>query len=356
MKKENKIKKVKEKKTKKQLPREVGSSLFTLIVIIVTLGITLPLHFVFPNKLTTYWTIAICVAVISPFALFNAKIIMEANGNFTAEQKKATTSELGTMMFSIWYVDFTFACMFMDWLIPFFFLAAFYLIKKVYNVSSFLVNRKAATTYSNFLIVGDFVLSFLLLTLLVYKIPDQSLQTIVIALSSALIGGLLTLLGVVMTIKSSDKDRREDEIKKARPVFAYNMLRQEPKLDVVVQRVCISDSSEQLQEACDVYVELENSNLSSFEIKRIYHDSKWIKMEGNTVVLPSAKCLLNFRFIDKSNSLFLEIEDQLGNSYYYQLFVLLLGTKSSNGMVLHTVREIKNIVKEDMEALMKETK
>lgn len=349
-----KDKKVKEKRSKKKLSAETSSNLITLIVILVSLGITIPLHIIFPDVLTSNWVIAICVAVISPFALVNSKINMEAKGNFSEEQKKTATSKLGIMMLSIWYADFTFICMFMDWLIAFFILAGLYLTKMIYNVASVLVNRKDAISYPNFLIIGDFVLSFLLLTLLIYKIPDQTLQTIVIALTAALIGGLLTLLGVIMTIKKSDKDRREDEIKKARPVFAYNMLRQEPKLDAVVQRVCISDSSEQLQAACDVYVELENSNLSLFEIKRVYHDSTWVKMEGNTTVLPNAKCLLNFRFIDKPERLFLEVEDILGNLYYYQLFVLYLGTQSSYGMDLHTIREIKSISIDDMNNKIKE--
>ena len=350
------MKKVKEKSIKKKLSAETSGNLITLIVILATLGITIPLHIVFPNKLTSYWVIAICVAVISPFALVNANINIEAKGNFTEEQKKAATSKLVIMMLSIWYADFTFICMFMDWLVVFFILAGLYLIKMIYDVSSVLVNRKNATAYPNFFIIGDFVLSFLLLTLLIYKIPDQTLQTIVIALSAALIGGLLTLLGVIMTIKKSDIDRKEDEINKARPVFAYNMLMQEPKLDVAVQRVCISESSEHLQDACDVYVELENSNLSSFEIKRVNHDGTWVKMKCNTTVLPSAKCLLNFRFVDNPNSLFLEIEDQLGNNYYYKLFVMFLGTRSCNGMSLYTVREIKNITKEEMEMIMKEAK
>ena len=351
-----KDRKVKEKRIKKKLSAETSSNLTTLIVILVTLGITIPLHIIFPDKLTSYWVIAICVAVISPFAIANFKINMEAKGNFTEEQKKSATSKLLIMTLSIWYADFTFICMFMGWLIAFFVLAGLYLIKMIYNVASVLVNRKDAAAYPNFLIIGDFVLSFLLLTLLIYKIPDQTLQTIIIALTAALIGGLLTLLGVIMTIKKSDKDRKEDEIKRARPLFAYNMLRQEPKFDTVVQRVCISDSSEQLQDACDVYVELENSNLSSFEIKRVNHDGTWVKMEGNTTVLPSAKCLLNFRFIDNPKSLFLEVEDQLGNNYYYQLFVLFFGTKSSNGMFFHTVREIKSITKEEMEMIMKGAK
>jgi hypothetical protein len=216
-----KQKKVKEKKPKKQLPREVGSSLFTFIVILVTLGITLPLHFIFPEALTTYWVIAICVAVISPFVLVNAKINFEATGNFTEEQKKAATTKLGIAMLSIWYADFAFVCMFMNWLVAFFILAGLYLIKMVYNVASVLVNRKDPKAYPNFLIVGDFVLSFLLMILLIYKIPNQSLQTIVTALAAALIGGLLTLLGVIMTIKKSDKDRKEERLNQIKPFFYY---------------------------------------------------------------------------------------------------------------------------------------
>lgn len=347
-----KDKKVKEKRIKKKLSAETSSNLTTLIVILFTLGITIPLHIIFPDKLSSCWVIAICVAVISPFVLVNFKINMISKGNYTEEQKKTATSKLGIMMLSIWYADFTFICMFMDWLIAFFILAGLYLIKMIYDVATVLVNRKDATAYPNFLIVGDFVLSFLLLTILIYKIPDQTLQTIVIALSAALIGGLLTLLGVILTIKKSDIDRREDEIKKSRPVFAYNMLRQEPKLGVVVPKVCISDSSEKLQGGCNVFVELENSNLSAFEIKRVNHDGRWVKMEGNTTVLPSAKCLLNFKFNDHPDSIFLEVEDLLGNYYYYHLLVLFLRAKSSNGMLLHTVREIKNCAKEEMEKII----
>lgn len=214
-----KNKKVKEKRIKKKLSAETSSNLTTLIVILAILGITIPLHVIFPDKLSSYWVIAICVAVISPFALTNFKINMEAKGNFTEEQKKAATSKLGIMMFSIWYADFTFICMFMDWLIAFFILAGLYLIKMVYNVASALVNRKDETIYPNFLIVGDFVLSFLLIILLIYKIPNPSLQTIVTALAAALIGGLLTLLGVIMTIKKSDRDIRLEDKMKNRPIL-----------------------------------------------------------------------------------------------------------------------------------------
>lgn len=349
-----KNKKVKEKRIKKKLSAETSSNLTTLIVILVTLVITIPLHIIFPDKLSSYWVIAICVSIISPFALANFKINMEAKGNFTEEQKKAATSKLGIMILSIWYADFTFICMFMDWLIAFFILAGLYLIKMIYNVASVLVNRKDATSYPNFLIIGDFVLSFLLLTLLIYKIPDQTLQAIVIALTAALIGGLLTLLSVIMTIKKSDKDRKEEEIKKAKPIFAFNMLKQEPNFDDKIEKVCMSDTSEEFDISCDVYVELENSNLSPFEIKRVYHDGNWVKMEGNTTILPSSKCILSFKFTNDIKRLFLEVEDSMSNKYYYQLFILVIKANFSRGSVFNTVREIKSIDKADMERIMKE--
>ena len=210
---------MKKEKAKKKMSREIISSLFTFIVIIVTLGIILPFHFIFPDKLTGYWVAAICVAVISPVALTNAKILMESTGNYTEEQKKVATTKIGMSMLSIWYADFAFICMFMNWLIAFFILAGIYLIKMVYNVSFMLIKRKDSTTYSNFLLIGDFVLSFLLLVLLIYKIPNHSLQTIVTALSAALIGGLLTLLGVMLTIKKSDKDIRLENKLKNKPVM-----------------------------------------------------------------------------------------------------------------------------------------
>ena len=76
-----KDRKVKENRIKKKLSAETSSNLTTLIVILVTLGITIPLHIIFQDKLTSYWVIAICVAVISPFALANFKINMEAKGS-----------------------------------------------------------------------------------------------------------------------------------------------------------------------------------------------------------------------------------------------------------------------------------
>ena len=191
-----------------------------------------------------------------------------------------------------------------------------------------------------------FVFGIALTIYLIYLIPDTTLQAVVIPIIAAVYGGLITLAGVSLTIKKSDKDRKEDRIKEAKPYFSYNMLRKEPTLDFVVQRICLSDTSETNIYSCEVYVELENSNLSLFEIKRIYHDHDWVGVEGNTIVLPSAKCLLSFRFNDNPEHIFLEVEDVLSIRHYYQLKVLAIGSLTTSGKFMHTIREIKELTED----------
>ena len=330
---------MKNEETKKKIPVEVGASILTLIAIVITLGVTLPLHFAFPYNLTTYWVIAICVAVISPFALVNFKINLEAKGNYTEEQKKAASTKIGMTILSVWYADFTFICMFLNWLVAFFILAGLYLVKMVYDVAKVLINRKDSTAYPDFIVVGDFVLSFLLMILLIYKIPNPNLQTIVTALSAALIGGLLTLLGVMLTIKKTDKDRKEEEIKKAKPVFTFNMLTKEP-VKPEFTKACFPMLEKEIDYRCEAYAELENSNLSSFSMKRLRHDKTWFELEGNTTLIPGNKCILSFWF-DSSSDIVLEVEDTLGNIHYYSISVLELPVELKNGRVFHTVCDIK---------------
>ncbi len=330
---------MKNQEKNRKLPKETISSLVTLAVIITSLGVTLPLHFAFPGVLTANWVIAICVAAISPFALVNFKINVEARGNYTEEQKKTASAKIGMTILSVWYVDFTFVCMFMGWLITFFILAGLYLVKMVYDIAKVLVNRKDSTTYPNFIVVGDFVLSFLLMILLIYKIPDQNLQTIVTALSAALIGGLLTLIGVMLTIKKTDKDKKEEEIKKAKPVFTFNMLTKEP-VKPEFTKACFPMLEKEIDYRCEAYAELENSNLSSFSMKRLRHDKTWFELEGNTTLIPGNKCILSFWF-DSSSDIVLEVEDTLGNIHYYSISVLELPVELKNGRVFHTVCDIK---------------
>ncbi len=303
-----------------------------------------------------YW---ISFALLFPFILFavpygKIQTVKMFKIKMTAEMDKVANMRVVIMILYLWLWNFFYMAMFTNNMVCKYIFGGLIMIIIFMDLANAMSYPRQRNWLEKWLMVQDFIVGIVLTIYLIYIIPNADVKEIVIPVVAAVYGGLLTLVGVILTIKKSDKDRKEDDLKKARPIFAYNMLRQEPKLDVTMQKVCISDSTEQLQEECDTYVELENSPLSSFEIKRVYHDGKWVNMEGNTTVLPGSKCILNFRFLDKPLALFLEVDDILGNAYYYHLFILYLGTQSSNGMELHTVREIKNVSKEEMEKIMKE--
>ena len=146
-------------------------------------------------------------------------------------------------------------------------------------------------------------------------------------------------MGVAWTIKDANQNKKKEEIQRAEPLFAFNMLRVVPTLSETVERVCFPTNSE-TQYACEVYAQIENSNKNAFTLKRIYHDGEWADLEGNIVVLPSSKCILAFNFSNCPESIYLKVEDELSNKHYYQLSVLYLGTKTEEGRLQHTIRGI----------------
>ena len=329
------------------------NNLCLLIIFAACIVVPILIHS-FSANYNLAWCICTIVFLMVPFGATGLKDMVVEKAKVNNEQDKIVNSRVIQVVLYFWFMDFVALCVFQRWLVMSLVFGIIALIIIYYNISLAFVSKSKYNRTLDYGILFDFVFGIALTVYLIYIIPNADVKEIVIPVVAAVYGGLLTLVGVVLTIKKSDRDRKEDEVKKAKPMFAYNMLMQEPRLDDVMQRVCMSDTLEQLQNACDVYVVLENSNLSTFEIKRIYHDDNWVNVEGNTIVLPSSKCILNFRFSDKPTSLFLEIEDILGNKYYYQMFVLSLMKQSSNGMLLHTVREIKAIATIDMEKVMKE--
>lgn len=178
-------------------------------------------------------------------------------------------------------------------------------------------------------------------------IPETEYKGYIIQITSAFIAGFMALVGVGWTIKYSRISKKEDEIKKHRPVFSFNMLREEPKVEKTVQKICMSSTDEKDVFGFEVFVELENSNLSPFEIKRILHDNNWIGVEGNKVVLPNTKCILNFRFSNYPENIYMEVEDLLKIKHYYHLFVLFIGSTTSSSKTMYTIREIEECKETD---------
>lgn len=184
------------------------------------------------------------------------------------------------------------------------------------------------------------VIGYLIIFLSSYNMDDKTLFNSLIAVFSAIIGGGLTLAGVAWEIRNSRNEKKKEEQERAKPLFTYNMIFDEP--DIKGLKICCPDDPES-EYRCDVYFEIENSNHSSFVLKRIFHDKKCFNLKGNTVVLPDKKVLVSFKF-ENPNDICLEIEDSLGNKYYYDVLVLntnlLNNKKDSKSILMHTIREL----------------
>ena len=188
-------------------------------------------------------------------------------------------------------------------------------------------------------------------------LKDNNFTTFV-SVYSALVGGGLTLAGVAWTIRKSDKDKKEEERKKYKPVFTANRVLSEV-VGITAQKVCFDYDDTSKIHTCTVIMEIENSNSNAFSLKKVFHDNRWWEIAGDTTVLPDKKVIFHFSFDEDVNNIFLQVQDGLENNYYYEVKVLLLrlipGCRA-NSMTAHTIRELKEISLEEVEKRTAESK
>lgn len=304
-----------------------------------------------------HWIIFILILFLIPIGIAGFKLFAYKHIDFTPteEQKKIANQNMAKYMLFYWLCDIFYLTCFNNWLIMKFIIGILLMIIVFYSLTVSFLSSTPKNFILKFGFIQDFIVGIGLSIYLIYIIPCNEIKEIVIPIVSALYGGLLTLVGVAWTIRHTENNRKKDDAIKAKPYFSYNMILSIPKVNLQYQKICMSDCSNQTFYFNDVSVEIENSNLSTFEMKKIYHDGIWEIMEGNTIFLPNTKTLLNFRFSEKPHCLFIEIEDYLLNKYYYQLFILPVCEIDDN-KYFNTVREIKMISKENLAEIIRENK
>lgn len=314
-----------------------GSLLSSFLII----GIIVSLHLVI-SEFNLYWVFFSLILILTPIYLIDFKTFIETKANLTNEQKKNVSLKVMAIVLWYWYLDFLYMTIFNNWKYAMYTMSVLAIIYIFYNVIFVFLKRKTKNGFYNVILISDFLIGIALTIYLIYSIDNEILQNIVTTIVAALFGGLVTLVGVAWTIKETNESKKKEDEQKAVPLFAFNMLRAEPRLSETVVRVCFPSELEN-DYKCEVYSKIENSNKNAFKLKRILHDGKWFDLEGNTTVLPSSFCILAFNFNEVDKPMVLEILDELSKKHYYCLQVLFLGNKSSSGKALHTIRGISDI-------------
>ncbi len=307
-----------------------------------------------------FWISFAIIALLIPIGLFSVRFWVEKHYHLTEIQKKNANVNLIKYFMFYELCDLFYMSCFLKNIVCEFVLGCLIMVIVLMNVCSSFTSAKLKTKVQKYSLLQDFLVGVALSVYLIYLIPDKELQTIAIAIAAAIYGGLITLAGVAWTIKKSDKDRLEDEIKREKPCFSFNPQFKEAQLSGS-EKSCFPPIESERKYKCEVFVQLENSDKSVFILKRLFHDGNWVDLEGNFTVLPSGKCYLSFYF-DSPLDIFLAVEDTLGNEYYYNLKVVFLGSLpncpgiSTSNRVLHTLREIKEISKEELLKSIKDSK
>lgn len=279
-----------------------------------------------------WWISAITTAIAVPITLCNLWKYAEIKNAYTIEQKKTTRINLIKYILFYWLADAFYISIFSHSLLWQFITGGLCMIIIFTNLSNLVISRKIVSKVA---MLHDFVAGIAITVYLIYIIPDDSLQNIVLIIASALYGGLITLVGVAWTIK--DGHRREAESKRLEKIpyleveFGKWMLKEERESDMPDLWLTITRSGNDSCSSMGTSLEIRNIGLGmAIDLK-----CKWISgeiVENKTFPVNLLKCdsSCKFNILTMANlpeketyctnsSLIFEYKDLLENQYNQEL-------------------------------------
>lgn len=169
---------------------------------------------------TWWWAIFVLVALFLLIFVFGMRSFLKKEKEYTEDQIKTSLKVCWKYVGFYWLIDLFYMAIFNYWIsdeqsqtlwltLQFVFggLAMVYIF---YNLArSFLSNAQKHWWG----LLQDFLWGIAITVYLIFLIPDSALQTIVLSITAAVYGGLLTLVGVAWTIKDTNEKRKEDLIR-----------------------------------------------------------------------------------------------------------------------------------------------
>ena len=279
-----------------------------------------------------YWFAFTIIAASSPIGCVTAKAWAESKNDYSTEQVKTANMRLGKYIMFYWLLDLFYMACFNQWLVLQFIFGGLAMLIVFHSLT---VAFLSETKTNKWLLLTDFILGIGLTVYLIYIIPNDNLQNIIIPVISAVYGGLLTLVGVAWTIKSNNTDRKADlarienerrneEKKKAQPIFIHEVL-----FDSAIKHgeyICALGNESDKSKVWTV-AKFINSDNSNFIIKGAYINNKWYEASINNFIIKHQKFYLVFMsdFVinnDKTTLAVLNVEDILGINHYYLMSLL----------------------------------
>ena len=166
---------------------------------------------------TWWWAIFVLVAIFLPIFVFGIRNFLKKEKEYTEDQIKTSLKVCWKYIGFYWLMDLFYMAIFnywtageqsqMLWLTLQFVFGGLAMVYIFYNLTRAFLSNTQKHWWG---LLQDFLWGIAITVYLIFLIPDDALQNIVLTITAAVYGGLLTLVGVAWTIKDTNEKRKED--------------------------------------------------------------------------------------------------------------------------------------------------
>ena len=298
---------------------------------------------------TWWWAAFVLVALFIPIFVFGMRRFLKKEKEYTEDQIKTSLRVCWKYVGFYWLMDLFYMAIFNYWtaneqsqplwLTLQFVFGGLAMVYIFYNLARAFLSNTQKHWWG---LLQDFLWGIAITVYLIFLIPDDALQTIVLSITAAVYGGLLTLVGVAWTIKDTNEkreedlirvetERKEEERKKSIPYIRLAFNKDLPPLVANATMVDILDfeNSEELARLeRNVFYQI---SIKDFTIKNLSNTNiilngviaygKYFEFSRMEIVEPDACCLIKttkntmISVAYPEQSIHLVLSDTLGHQY-----------------------------------------
>ena len=153
------------------------------------------------------WTIFAYVAIYVPLFFFSLLTFDIKNNSRTKDEEQKASLNICKYIILYWLLDLLYISIANSWLVATIIFGVLSVITIFFNLGNAFLN---GTKSLRFLIILDLLSGLILSAYLIFIIPNDSLQNIILTITASVFGGIFTLIGVAWTFKKGDADRQAD--------------------------------------------------------------------------------------------------------------------------------------------------
>ena len=169
---------------------------------------------------TWWWAAFVLAALFLPIFVFGVRSFLKKEKEYTEDQIKTSLKVCWKYVGFYWLLDLFYIAIFNYWtadeqshtlwLTLQFVFGGLAMVYIFYNLTRAFLSNAQKHWWG---LLQDFLWGIAITVYLIFLTPDDALQTIVLSITAAVYGGLLTLVGVAWTIKDTNEKRKEDLIR-----------------------------------------------------------------------------------------------------------------------------------------------